>query len=148
MDMNRRSFLRGLFGGAVAAIAAPYVPTKTYSFLGGILRPREELIAEGFYRKEVWAHAAGPRVFINISPIKLFKRGERFRYECDVPLQAGRFDLDRIDASTTNDVPTVVYRRGLEELLLDPVVRDETLPGRPWTLPFQREIIPPLRERC
>lgn len=36
MDMNRRGFLRS-FGLGLAAIA---VPTKSFSFLGGILRPR------------------------------------------------------------------------------------------------------------
>lgn len=36
--MDRRGFLR-LLGGAVAAAVAP---TKTYSFLGGILRPRPD----------------------------------------------------------------------------------------------------------
>lgn len=36
---TRRGFLRGLIYGAADAVAAPYVPVKTYSFLGSILRP-------------------------------------------------------------------------------------------------------------
>lgn len=48
MTIDRRSFLRGLLGGAASvalpAIVAPYVPTKTYSFLGGILRPRPTIV--------------------------------------------------------------------------------------------------------
>lgn len=38
--MERRNFLRLLLGGA-AAVAAP---TKVYSFLGGIYRPRTTLV--------------------------------------------------------------------------------------------------------
>lgn len=40
--ISRRGFLRFLGGGVAAAVAAPYVPKKAYSFLGGIFRPKPE----------------------------------------------------------------------------------------------------------
>jgi hypothetical protein len=46
--MDRRNFLRFLSLGAVAAVA----PTKAYSFLGGILRPRGKLVT--FADGAVW----------------------------------------------------------------------------------------------
>lgn len=52
--MNRRGFLR-LLGGAVAAAAAP---TKAYSFLGGILRPRREIVWPN------WEWSVGPPIVL------------------------------------------------------------------------------------
>lgn len=52
--MDRRGFLHFLGMGVAAAVAAPYMPQKTYSFIGGILRPKGQLELESLGYSSLW----------------------------------------------------------------------------------------------
>jgi hypothetical protein len=65
--VDRRNFLRFLGLGAAAAVA----PTKAYSFLGGILRPR----------KEVWTPVLRTEVLTLAEVVRRWGPSERERVD-------------------------------------------------------------------
>lgn len=117
--MNRRNFL-GLLGGALVA------STKSYSFLGGILRPRNG-------DSIIWNHSGGPVELSSywvvetqiggLNIVKAFKEGEHFQVEgqslkCKLTTYQyiGEANLIRKDVTDeiflhTGDTLKVVFRK-------------------------------------
>jgi hypothetical protein len=81
--LNRRRLLSLL----AAAPILPYVPKKTYSFLGGILRPRTEIITrpalhEHIDQQMVWLVSWGSSQVLGIYP-PLARYGITYDYRDD-----------------------------------------------------------------